>query len=86
MVEVNTPGLSDDTLSPEAMTEELVQCISLLSPGPHVFLLVFQISRFTPEEKERFGKNSEHFTIVLFIRGDALKREKQTIEEYILKR
>ncbi len=85
---IDTPGLFDTKLSQEEIQREITECISMILPGPHVFLLLIPVSRFTQEEEntvkiiqETFGENSLMFTMVLFTRGDDLKN--MTIEEYL---
>ncbi|XP_052397284.1 interferon-induced very large GTPase 1-like [Carassius gibelio] len=85
---IDTPGLFDTKLSPEEIQREITECLSMILPGPHVFLLLIQVGRFTQEEEntvkriqQTFGENSLKYTMVLFTRGDDLK--KKTIEEYL---
>uniref|UniRef100_A0A3Q3K0P7 AIG1-type G domain-containing protein n=1 Tax=Monopterus albus TaxID=43700 RepID=A0A3Q3K0P7_MONAL len=70
-----------------AILKNIGQCIHLAAPGPHVFLLVIKLDRFTEEEKQTvqhiqdlFGPDALRYTIVLFTCGDQLQ---DGIEEYI---
>ncbi|KAI2661373.1 GTPase IMAP family member 4 [Labeo rohita] len=85
---VDTPGLFDTTLSNEDIQHEIMRCIELSAPGPHVFLLVISVGPFTREERETlelikmtFGQKAEMYTMVLFTRGDNLTDE--SIEDFI---
>uniref|UniRef100_A0A672FAG6 AIG1-type G domain-containing protein n=1 Tax=Salarias fasciatus TaxID=181472 RepID=A0A672FAG6_SALFA len=89
VVVVDTPGLFDNNLSHDEVQEERDKCISLLAPGPHVFLLVLKIKRLSLEDKKTlklmttaFGKNSEKFTIILFSKGDSLKNQENESGDY----
>ncbi|KAL1278929.1 hypothetical protein QQF64_025602 [Cirrhinus molitorella] len=75
-------GLFDTELNNEEIQKEITNCISMVLPGPHVFLLLIPLGRFTPEEErsvkiiqEMFGENSLMYTIVLFTRGVYLKNK-----------
>lgn len=87
---IDTPGLFDTNFTHEEVLKRIKMCISLSSPGPHAFLVVLQLGRFTKEEKESiqmiettFGEDAAHYIMVLFTHGDQLEKESKTIEEYI---
>ncbi|KAL0198755.1 hypothetical protein M9458_007295 [Cirrhinus mrigala] len=79
---IDTPGLFDTDLTNEEIQKEITSCISMVLPGPHVFLLLIPLGRFTQEEaksvkiiQETFGENSLMYTMVLFTRGDGLRNK-----------
>ncbi|XP_040915314.1 GTPase IMAP family member 7-like [Toxotes jaculatrix] len=85
---VDTPGILDTSKSAESIKKEIAKCIQVSSPGPHAFVLVIQIGRFTKEEEncvqaleKIFGPEASKYMIVLFTRGDELKG--RTIQEYV---
>ncbi|XP_029374552.1 GTPase IMAP family member 7-like isoform X1 [Echeneis naucrates] len=85
---IDTPGILDTSKSAESIKQEIAKCVQVSSPGPHVFLLVMQIGRFTKEEEnsvqaleEIFGPEASKYMIVLFTRGDELQGT--TIQNYL---
>ncbi|CAL9703679.1 unnamed protein product [Knipowitschia caucasica] len=90
VVVVDTPGLFDENLSHSEVDVERLRCVSLLAPGPHVFLLVLKLDRFTEEDiktveliKQEFGEGVGKFMIILFTHGDKLERSNTSIQEFI---
>ncbi|XP_051803599.1 GTPase IMAP family member 9-like isoform X5 [Acanthochromis polyacanthus] len=88
VVVIDTPGLFDTSQQVNSTCKHISQCIYYASPGPHVFLIVTRLRRFTEEElktvqliHELFGQAADRYSMVLFTRGDDLKGT--TIEEFI---
>jgi len=87
---IDTPGLYDTELSKEQIKTEIVKCVTYASPGPHAFLIVIRVGRFTEEEKntvqhlkEVFGEHILKYTMILFTYKDQLEKQKKTIEQYL---
>ncbi|XP_055062840.2 GTPase IMAP family member 9-like [Misgurnus anguillicaudatus] len=85
---IDTPGVLDTSKPIDDIKQEIVRCIQVSAPGPHAFLLVIQIGRFTTEEQnsvralqEIFGEEASKYMILVFTHGDALKG--QTIKQYV---
>ncbi|XP_062852470.1 GTPase IMAP family member 8-like [Trichomycterus rosablanca] len=87
---IDTPGLFDTNSTKEKIVEEIKSCIFLCAPGPHVFLVVLQLGRFTQEEvdtveiiQQIFGEDSSQHTMVLFTHGERLKKGKKNIHQFV---
>ncbi|XP_044201673.1 GTPase IMAP family member 9-like [Thunnus albacares] len=85
---IDTPGLFDTRFGMDKTSKDISQCISFAAPGPHVFLVVIRLGRYTDEEKqtvqkmqEIFGDAADRYSMVLFTHGDLLKDT--TIEGFL---
>ncbi|XP_076866446.1 uncharacterized protein LOC143517616 [Brachyhypopomus gauderio] len=82
VVVVDMPGFGDTRLSPSDVHAEIAKCVTLSAPGPHAFLLVVPLGRYTQDEQRAarqmqqvFGEEAlQHHTLVLFTRGDDLEQ------------
>ncbi|XP_030286077.1 GTPase IMAP family member 4-like [Sparus aurata] len=84
---IDTPGLFDNRCDETKTVKDVSQFIRFAAPGPHVFLVVISVGRFTAEEKqmvqkiqEIFGQDADRYSMVLFTRGDDF--EETTIEKF----
>lgn len=87
---VDTPGIFDTAHTNEHTQTEICKCIAITSPGPHAFILVLNVSRFTQEEQntidhfiKHFGENIYKYAIVLFTRKDDLDEEGKNIFDHL---
>ncbi|XP_029913044.1 uncharacterized protein LOC115363108 isoform X2 [Myripristis murdjan] len=86
---VDMPGFGDTHLSVEQTHSEIAKCVTLSAPGPHAFLLVVPLGRYTDDENQAvcemtqiFGESAlRDHTVVLFTRGDDL--EGRALEQYL---
>ncbi|KAM8724475.1 GTPase IMAP family member 9-like [Acanthopagrus schlegelii] len=73
---VDTPGLFHTDKSHKEVMTEIADCFTLISPGPHVFLLVLRLGTFSKGDQkcletfQKTFKDSKCYTIVLFTHGD----------------
>ncbi|XP_037401739.1 GTPase IMAP family member 9-like [Pygocentrus nattereri] len=86
---VDTPGLFVTSLPEKELKSEILRCIVECAPGPHAFVIVLRVGRYTDQEKEivnkltaAFGEEALKYAVVLFTHGDQLS-EDQRIEDFV---
>ncbi|XP_050931498.1 GTPase IMAP family member 7-like [Lates calcarifer] len=85
---IDTPGFFDTGRPREEMRSEIVRCITECAPGPHAFLIVLKLEKFTEHEnqviariKQDFSEEALKYAAVVFTHGDQLP-EGMKIEEF----
>uniref|UniRef100_A0AAY5EM70 AIG1-type G domain-containing protein n=1 Tax=Electrophorus electricus TaxID=8005 RepID=A0AAY5EM70_ELEEL len=86
---IDTPGFFDTSLTSEELNSEILRCVTECAPGPHAFVIVLKVGRYTKHEietvkkiTESFGEDALRYGVVLFTFGDQLT-EGQTIEDFV---
>ncbi|XP_032400717.1 GTPase IMAP family member 7 isoform X1 [Etheostoma spectabile] len=86
---IDTPGLYDTERSEKELKPEIVRCITECAPGPHAFLILLKMERFTEQEQAVITKINQYFSdevfnyaTVVFTHGDQLD-EGQTIKDAV---
>ncbi|XP_039672012.1 GTPase IMAP family member 8-like [Perca fluviatilis] len=76
---VDTPGFTDEVLSPEQLYNEIMKSLVDASPGPHAFVIVVKIGRMSRVDAdllkmlpELFGNEALNYTMLVFTHGDEL--------------
>lgn len=87
---VDAPDWFFPDLPLEKLRQEMMHCVQLCSPGPHVFLLVIPIKQLTGEEEGRtvmlekleafFDEKCWTYTMILFTVSE---QRQKSIEEFV---
>ncbi|XP_068444404.1 uncharacterized protein [Clinocottus analis] len=85
---IDTPGFFDTHRPEKNLKSEIVRCIVECAPGPHAFLILLKVERYTEHEQavvtkiiQYFSEELLEYATVLFTHGDQLEEE-QTIEGF----
>ncbi|XP_034532878.1 GTPase IMAP family member 7-like [Notolabrus celidotus] len=79
---IDTPGFFDTERSEEEMKPEIVRCITECTPGPHAFLIVLKVEKFTKHERavvdkvrQSFSEDALKYSVIVFTHGDQLSED-----------
>ncbi|XP_074518374.1 GTPase IMAP family member 7-like [Halichoeres trimaculatus] len=88
---MDTPCLFDTDTPEEYLKDEISRSITNFAPGPHAFLIVLKVEKFTDHEravvtkiKKSFSEEAFKYAAVVFTHGDQLE-EGQTIKDFVSK-
>ncbi|KAM9718117.1 uncharacterized protein ACNS7B_021538 [Menidia menidia] len=86
---IDTPGFFDSGRSEDEMKAEIMSCITECAPGPHAFLIVLRVDKYSKQEQEVVNKVQEYFSdaalqyaVIVFTHGDQLPKGVK-IEEFV---
>ncbi|XP_049423914.1 protein mono-ADP-ribosyltransferase PARP14-like isoform X1 [Epinephelus fuscoguttatus] len=86
---IDTPGFFDAVRSEEELKPEIVRCITECAPGPHAFLIVLKVEKFTEHEQavitkicQYFSEDALKYAVIVFTHGDQLPKGTK-IEEFV---
>ncbi|XP_040887732.1 uncharacterized protein zgc:195075 [Toxotes jaculatrix] len=86
---IDTPGFFDAGRSEDDVKSEIMSCITECAPGPHAFLILLKVDKFTKQEQDVIAKISECFSeealkysVFVFTHGEQLT-EGRTIQDFV---
>ncbi|XP_072314613.1 uncharacterized protein [Eucyclogobius newberryi] len=86
---IDTPGLFDSERPEEELKLEVLSCLTESAPGPHAFLIVLKVEKFTAQERaviteicRYFSDDALRYATVVFTHGNQLPPG-MTIETFI---
>ncbi|CAL9694359.1 unnamed protein product [Knipowitschia caucasica] len=86
---IDTPGLFDSERPEEELMPQILSCLTESTPGPHAFLIVLKVEKFTTQEQSVINKICQYFSeealqyaTVVFTHGNQLPPG-TTIETFI---
>ncbi|XP_068443978.1 GTPase IMAP family member 7-like isoform X2 [Clinocottus analis] len=86
---IDSPGFFDTDRSEKELKCEILRCIIDFAPGPHAFLILLKVERYTEHEQSVITKINQYFSeevfkyaTVLFTHGNELE-EGHSIEDFV---
>ncbi|XP_065326249.1 GTPase IMAP family member 9-like [Pelmatolapia mariae] len=86
---IDTPGFFSPGRSEQELKHEIQRCVTKCFPGPHAFIIVLRVEKFTEQEtavirklQECFSAEVFKYSTVIFTDGDQLP-DRMSIEEFI---